>query len=329
MLRALFMILAILNQSAHASDHLIPTINTLLGAGHFDVDVFYDGTNLDATFDAPLATLAGNRQRVNYDLTTSTPANRAPYRIGNNSFADFDHSFDIDAVTYGALLDSWAYTVATSPGTAPPILCSTVARPGDFTGNGIEFCMPANFKGLDSSSTLSGATAVMSGALASFAYLRPGFTLNDVKAAFRQTAANWPTGYDSTNYGYGVINYDAALAIASPSQLYLQPPYFETNLASPFITYTLYPFRQSRRALDRVFAVAHGYPWPMLNELTNTELLDAGGIEIASNNSDGIASEQLDLSYLGPGRFDLVAFTCDAHGNFSRVESFSRVTLTI
>jgi hypothetical protein len=64
----------------------------------------------------------------------------------------------------------------------------------------------------------------MAGFLAALKYAHPSWSWFDIKAALRQSASNWATGYSHSAFGYGYIDWSAANALGSPSSLYLQPP---------------------------------------------------------------------------------------------------------
>ena len=258
---------------------------------------------------------------------------RSPACSLSNSFSSYTNT--IDTGNYATLvadgtLDNWAY-VPNSPlaSTAqPPTVAVTSNSSPGATGYGIEFSLASAYKGCDTSSP-SGGTGVMAGLLAAVKLAHPTWNWWDIKGAFRQTAANWSTGYDHTNYGYGVVDYDSAVALASTSAVYLQPPVMTLSLSGFFYTVNLYPFRQSRRVREVVYAVPRSYSWPRKNEYVLADITASGGtLAYTSNGTDVIPTFTYVTSPAGPA-VNLVAFTTDGSGAYSRVEEFSPMAVQI
>ncbi|HEY5974232.1 MAG TPA: hypothetical protein VIU41_05770, partial [Geobacteraceae bacterium] len=144
----------------------------------------------------------------------------------------------------------------------PPAAFVTVNVVGGATGGVIEFGIPPGYlKGNGQSQHPSGVTAQLAGLMASLKYRHPAWNWFDVKAALRATAANYASGYDPQRYGYGVIDYPAADALADPHKLPLFPP---AAVARPQIgdrlLFYVNPFRQTRRLADALFKFASPPP---------------------------------------------------------------------
>jgi hypothetical protein len=71
-----------------------------------------------------------------------------------------------------------------------------------------------------------------------------------------------------------------------------------------------------------VYRVSPSYKWPLKNEYTSTDVAASGGTLVyTSNGTDNTPS----FTYTAgaAGTVDLVAFTTDGEGSYSRVEEFS------
>ena len=205
----------------------------------------------------------------------------------------------------------------------PPAAFVTVNRIGGKTGHGIEFGVPTTYmNGKGQSSTPSGVTAQLAGLMACLKFQHPAWNWFDVKAALRRTAANYPTGYNPQNYGYGVIDYPAANALHDAQMLPLFAPAAvlrpQQGNALPF---SINPFQQSRREGDALFKFKSA-PALCLAELSLAEIMDRGGQLIflgdstKSGNSAAYLVTREEIAYF-------VWFTKDASGRFSRIEPYS------
>ena len=327
----------VLSSTAHAAEDIGPAIVAVLGAGHVDVDIFVDETSTDNGTNflgTGMIAAAVNATRVNFQVANpSNQVNHAPYAIVTQSSLGFSVS-NLDLMFYSSLqsngvLYSWPMVYPDGTPTPPPVI-STNIEAGAINpnrGGAIEFSMSANYKGLDTS-TSSAVTAGFAGLLAAFMHNHTGWTMQDAKAAFRQTGPNWSTGW-STNLGYGNIDWDSANLISSTGSLYLQPPIITAVSAGMNkLTITDYPYRQTRRDHEVVGLFPSGYPWPVKNEYTTADLttaVAAGGMLIyTSNSTDMIPTATVSFS-VAPGAYDLIGFTTDSAGHFSRVELFSRI----
>jgi hypothetical protein len=195
------------------------------------------------------------------------------------------------------------------------------------TGPGIEFALSASYKGLDTSAD-SWVSAEMAGLLGALRFGHPTWTWFDIKGALRQTAANWPSGYNAAFFGYGTIDWDGANAVASTNAIFLQPPVLLATLVSKTqILVTVYPFRQTRRAYEVVYVVPANYSWPLKNEYTLSDIVASGATQVfSSQGSTAVTPSGVANLVIQPGTYQLMAFTTDGLGNYSRVESFSAVT---
>ena len=205
----------------------------------------------------------------------------------------------------------------------PPAAFVTVNRIGGKTGHGIEFGVPQGYMhGKGQGSTPSGVTAQLAGLMACLKFQHPQWNWFDVKAALRSTAANYPTGYNPRNYGYGVIDYPAANALRDAKALPLCPPAAVLRpLRGDAIFFSVNPFQQSRRVADALFKFKAA-PAPCLGELSLAGIVALGGQQVyladvaKSGNSVGYRAAREETAYF-------VWFTKDAAGKFSRIEPYS------
>jgi hypothetical protein len=283
-----------------------------------------------------------NTSLANLNVATSQyPVNHAPYVLVNNSFSAYNQSF-WDLQPYAQLqadgvLMSWAYVETYEPGTPPPLVSvTTTATSGPAslaaTNWGLEFGMANNYKGFDTSAP-SWVTAAMTAVLAAMKLDHPSWSWFDIKAALRQTASNWATGWNPAQFGYGAIDYDSATSIPSTAALYLQPPVLQlSKSADGKIVVTLYPFRSSRRAYEVVYVIPTGYLFPMKNELTAADisnLVSAGGqLVFTGSHSDVIPTGEASFTPTPGMAYTLVAFTTDGLGSYSRVETWCPQSVT-
>jgi len=328
---------SILVNSAHGSSQVVSDIIAVKGSGYVDVTVFVDRTTAspsDATFDANIVSDASNTSATFYSQQTSSPVNHATYFVTNNSFAGFTLQ-TWDLANYAALqtnqiMMSWANTIVQPPNTPPPVTSTTstaTSAPGNFSTPGLEFGIAQNYLGCITTAP-SYVTSCMSAILGMMHADHPTWTWGDIKGALRQTASNWSTGYDDTNYGYGAISYTAATAVASTSSIYLQPPVITASVPSPnHLTLTIYPARSSRRDHEVVYLMPATYVWPVKNEYALSDITAANGTLIyTSNNTDLIPTATVSLT-TPPGLYDLVGFTTDNLGAYSRHETWTQFSI--
>ena len=336
----------ILINTQHAGGNAVAAVNAALGAGVVNTagGIYVDGTSAvdGSPFDPTIIADSQNVGLTFYSVPALTPGNHAPYLVTSSSFswaqinnADTIHYVDflargaMDVRTYGPVSP-----VAT--GTAPQAIGATIGMTGTgyASGWGAEFQIAVNYT-LNSvniaGSTLSGGTAAFAGLLASLKYAHPAINWFDIKAALRQTAANWATGWSSATYGYGTINpFGAGSAdalLTAGSTIYLQPPNIQVQTDTWYTVITLYPFRQSRRAHEEVWSVPAAYSWPVKNEYTATDIAAAGGTLIYTSSGTDVTPTVV----WGPvaGTYTIIAFTVDGAGGYSRVEPFSAQSITL
>jgi hypothetical protein len=346
---------SVLINSGHAARNvttdllvLHPELNSAAGLGAIDNTcgsaTTSAGCSANVMFDVTIASDTQSTLLANINVATSQyPVNHAPYVLVNNSFTGYSQT-GWDAEPYALLqttgvLMSWAYvgSPVLPTGTPPPLVSVTTTAtsgPASLAGVnwGLEFGIPANYKGFDTSLP-SWVTAAMTAVLAAMKIDHPSWNWFDIKAALRQTASNWSSGWNPAQFGYGAIDYNAATAISTTDALYLQPPVLRlTAGASGEPTLTLYPFRSARRAYEVAYVVPPGYVFPLKNELTEADmsnLLAAGGQRVfTGNGADTVPTGAAELTPSPGATHTLVAFTTDGAGAYSRVESWCPQSIT-
>jgi hypothetical protein len=326
---------------------------------------------------------AMNLSQFEFPLTGSTAIMPSvPYQVINQSSAGYGLGYD---QAYYATLEAdgiayvMAFCGAASASDYPPIAFSTILTNNPNYGSavggngcgyaqGIEFSLaavasPGNPNGYTytwtpctaapcvtgnppDAGSASSSTEILSGTMAALRYNHRTWTWGDVKAALRQTASNWTTGYNYYNpsdingnvaYGYGNINYVNANAIAATSAIYLQAPGMSVTSNADYAKIVLYPFMQTRRVAEALYSVPAGYAWPgpaTSNEYTYAQIVASGATLIAESNGTDVTPTYIYFpSGTGTSTTNLVAFTVDnatlSAANFSRVESFSTVSVTL
>jgi hypothetical protein len=317
----------VLDYTSHAGPNITAGINAVLGSGFVDSSIYVDYDNNDPILDFTKTTVTF------FSVASNAAVNHAPYAVINESVCCSKGQAD-DVTQYATLLSGGAIrsnAIAVgvggqlAAGTAPATLETTTSSPNSGnggTGWGMEFGISASYLGLDTSED-SWACGEMAGFLAALKLEHPTWTWFDIKAALRQTASNWSTGYNHTAFGYGYVNWQAANLITSTGSLYLQPPGMTITASGFTATITLYPFRQARRAYEAVYIVSPGYVWPTgKSEYTTADINAAGAILMyASNGTD--VTPRFTYTLNPENRPTLIAFTTDGNGNYSRVEEFS------
>lgn len=276
---------------------------------------------------APLVADSGNSSATTITklFTSSPPVNHAPYQV-------IAWPTTTDTHQYYAQLQAQigVISLAKGPGNAsnhqlPAIATNTTSVGSDdgSTGWGVTYGISKNYLGLDTSSDSNDA-GITAGFLAALLYNHGTWNAFDANAALRIGSANWPT-YDHTNYGFGLINWTTANAVAT---LYLQPPDMEIMNAGYYLTITLYPFRQSRRSAEVVYSVSSSYSWPRKNEYTAADIAASGGTLIYTSNGTDV-TPQFSYAPAVSGTITLVAFTTDGSGNYSTEQEFSPISETV
>lgn len=249
--------------------------------------------------------------------------------ILSSSFSGW--SFLYDSIWYQKLSDSGrVHVFAYEPrkpqpkNAPPPASFVTVNKIGGLSGDGIEFGVPTTYMhGKGQSTTPSGVTAQLAGLMACLKHLHPDWNWFDIKAALRATAANFSTGYNPRNYGYGAIDYQAAHALGSADTLPLfAPAAVVLPQKGNQITFQINPFKQTRRMTDVLFRFTT-QPAVHLKELTLPEITAMGGdllyssyLRIPTSNSYSYRPTRNETVYF-------VWFTMDSRGNYSRIEPYS------
>jgi hypothetical protein len=318
----------VLNLGSHADTLVAPAINAVLGPGVVDASIYvdYDPNGLLQNFTQPSSSTRS--------VASNALVNHFPYGVGNLPFccslgeSDDGQYYQLLYASNAILSLPTAFNVGgvLPAGTAPPTYntaTSSTNSTNGGTGWGIEFGLSASYLGLDTTED-SWDSAAMAGFLAALGYQHPAWNWFDIKAALRQTASQWATGYSHAAYGYGFIDWRAANAIASPGALYLQPPGVVVKTTDTTAQITLYPFRQTRRNHEVIYSINPSYVWPAgKNELLSSDLAAAGATLLySSNGTDLIPTTSIARPITAP--LTIVAFTTDGAGHFSRVEEFSR-----
>ncbi len=324
----------ILNGGVHASDKIAPAINAVLSAGKVDNPIFVDYA---PTGDqSNIVSLSTNGSASNKSVASGATVNHAPYVVLNTSTCCYRNL--AETANYAALLAdnaSWTFPIAASvggqlpAGTAPPALLVTASSSNSFNGGtswGMEFALSPGYKGLDTTAD-SWVSADMAGFIASLQYNHPAWNPFDIKAALRQTAANWVSGYNHLTFGFGVVDWDSANAVASTNAMYLQPPSASIINGNYYATITLNPFRQGRRNHEVVYSVNPVYVWPRKNEYSAADIAASGGTLVYTSNGTDV---QPTFTYApaASGTVTFVAFTTDGAGAFSAWQEFSPIVIT-
>jgi hypothetical protein len=315
---------SILNAGTHADDKIVPAIVAALGSNPLSVDY-----NPTAGPDDIVA-LSSNTLANFYAVGTTTPAvNHATYGVLNASYCCYEPFVDqqfyatleaqntVYAIPLAQKVRGTSLPTNTEPGIGIAVSSSQNSSNGG-TGPGIEFGLSTSYLGLDTSED-SWVSAEVAGFLGALLNQHPTWNFFDAKAALRVTASQWATGYNNTFFGYGYINYSAATAA---STLYLQPPGVAVSQTATTATFTLFPFRQTRRGHEVIYSVNPAYSWPVKNEYSLSDITASGATLLYTGNSTDI-EPSFTYNAAATGTLSIIAFTTDGAGAYSRVESFS------
>lgn len=318
----------ILSDSRHEYGAIIAVINQLMGTGHIGTDFIVHSTNMNGSSGFsidPADAIDTITQR--YDQNGTLVPSAGPYQMFTTSATGYQGDNVNEFNTYSPYDLNYNYAYSNSPvlpaTTLPPTFHSAPGGSGYPSNYGVEWTLnPAIFN----TSTLSSHTASNAGMMAVLRFLHPTWNWFDVKAALRQTGTNWPTGYDRTTYGFGQVNYATATALLD-SQILLQPPASLGVVTSlGYITFTLYPFKQSRRVKDVLFQFPSA-PAFQANELTLGAIQALGGTKVAEyTNITATTTRPFSVSsVITNGYFAwLTADNAnDAVANFSRIDTYS------
>lgn len=316
----------ILSNSRHAFGSITDTIDQLLGSGHVGIDIIVDSTSMsgDTFSGGPSAAIDTNA--TYYDYTGATVSSSAPYGINTTSYTGYAG----DTVTlYNTYVNydltyNYAFTVSTN--SPPPSFHTAPGGPSHGSNSGVEWTIPDGPEITFSGSTLSELTARNAGLMAVVRYDHPDWNWYDVKAALRQTADNWDTGYDYGDYGFGNVSYASSTALAD-NEILLQAPAAETATTSfDQITFTLYPFKQSKRVKEVLFQFDSdpGFQGDelSLNDITVT----LGGTKV-TEYTDTTATSTIAPIFTAFSDKYFVWFTADDasdnSASFSRIDTYS------
>lgn len=349
----------VLDNSNHTAGYIQIVINALGGTGIED----YACTGLLSTCDTAPSVFVPAPFFPNYAVQlqggggtnypyptqflipgTNTLRYSPPYVVLSQSSIGYSMSYDQTLYTQlvaNSMVYNFAYCplIPLSSNAYPPIEMFNIQL--DFEGEcsygpGIEFSAPQG--GLIGDTTSSG-TAAFSGMLSVLKENHPTWTWNDIKGALRQTASSWSTGWvqcvicgagpddpaHSSTLGYGDINFTAAMAVASTAAIYLQPPGMTVDTSGNI---TLYPFLQTRRVREVVYLLNNAYVWPVKNEYTTADIA-ASGATLLYTSAGAATIETTTYRPSLPGVYTFLGFTTDGAGNYSRVESFTPLTMSL
>jgi hypothetical protein len=323
---------SILNATAHADTFIAPAVNAVLGTGKVDNPIFID-------YDPSGSVVAdsSNGAGVFFSVASGLSSNHVTYAALNESICCYspglDQMYYTTLVSQGTVLAQPVVVAGVGPlpvGSQPGTVIVSASAPNSSnggTGWGVEFGLPTSYLSLDTSKD-SFVSAEMSGFLAALKYNHPTWNWFDIKGALRITANQWSTGYTSTGFGFGLIDWTAANAVASPTAVYLQGPGLNVQNNGYYALITLYPYRQTRRSVELLYSVAASYVWPVKNEYTATDITTSGATLLYTSNGTDI-TPHYSFTPLFAGTATFVAFTSDGAGHFSRIEPFSAQSVTL
>ena len=314
----------ILSNSAHASGSISGTITQLLGRAFTAAEFVIHNTDATGTTYAGSSANAALSATSRYDQSGVLVPSQAPYNLYTSSWTgnpgDSTSEYNLSA-TYD-LANNYAYS-------ASPAMLSTTLPPTFFISPGI-LSYPSGYgvewrldETIFCSSSLSCLTAANAGMMAVLRFNHPTWNWFDVKAALRQTGVNWATGYDRTTYGFGQVNYTTANALTD-GQILLQPPAAWVSTSTGRISFTVYPFKQTRRVKEVLFQFPSA-PTFNAGELTLSAITALGGTKIIENTSiTATTSSPFFTAVTGAYYLWFTADNAtDSAANFSRVDTYS------
>jgi sugar lactone lactonase YvrE len=316
--------LKILCDARHAYYEIIDTINALLGPGHVGTDIIVHSNNMGGPFTTTVQD-ALETNATYYDPAGTAVPSAAPYHIFTSACTGYggDTVLKYNLSVTNDLTYNFGFTGPV--GAAPPAFHTA---PGDSSwgsGHGVEWSLNTDSLQFPTGQgSLSSAVGANAGLMAVLRYKHPTWNMFDVKAALRQTARNWPSGYNAASYGYGQINYLNADALTD-GQLLLQPPEVSASVNSyRRIQFNLFPFRQTRRVKEVLFQFA-APPSFQSGELNLGAILALGGTKVAEYADAQAQSLQPITKAVSNAYF--VWFTADngddGKAHFSRIDTYS------
>jgi len=315
-------VIKILSNSRHAFSNITSTIDTLLGSGHIGVDIIVHSTNLTSGYTSCCSPVF-NTSAIYYDEAGVGVASQAPYQIYTSSFdtglGDTTTQYNqYDGIDF---MHNLAFT--TSPNTIPPVFITAPGGNGWASSPGVEWTLDGSEFSVGT--TLSSLTAANAGMMTVIRHNNPTWNWFDVKAALRQTGTNWATGYNTTDYGFGVVSYASSTALTD-NEILLQPPSVATSTSSlGQLQFIVYPFKQTRRVKEVLFQFSSTTPPTFQsNELTLAEIQTLGGTKVGEYTkttatiANPVFSAVTDKYYVW-----LTADNSDdSLANFSRIETY-------
>ncbi len=327
----------ILSNSSHEMDEMGATINQLLGhtytSSQFIIDYTTDSSCPNGTTDfagfTPLAAIENTGVTYCSTLTNATTTPQFPYQMFTTSFTENpgDSVSTYNQFASYDVTDNYAFTNDTPPAIALPTTLYTSPGSSVFcSAAGVEWTLdPTVF----CSSSLSCMTAANAGLMSWLRLEHPTWNWYDVKAAMRQNGTNWTTGYAPKNYGFGVINATTTNEL-SDSQILLQPPEATaTTTGTPYgqITFTLFPFRQTRRAEDVLFEFPSNPGFQpgiaSSSDLTLANIQALGGTKI-TDYTGSLATTTAPIFFPVSNAY-FVWFTADSLNDTASTTHFSRI----
>ncbi len=316
----------ILSDSRHAYTAITAAINLLAGTGHIGTDFIVHSTNmLDGTgFSAnPADAISTTTQR--YDHNSALVPSAGPYQIFTTSATGYPGDSVSRFNTYESYDLTYNYAFSNSPvppSTAlPPIFHTSIGSTTHTSNYGVEWSSDSTIFSYTDLSSMTGANA---GVMAVLRHNHPTWNWLDTKAALRQTATNFATGYNKSTYGFGRSSYVAANALTD-GQINLQPPAAIAATSTGQMLFTIYPFRQTRRVKEVLFQFSSS-PGFQANELTLANIQALGGTKITEYTSTS-ATSSLATTYAALTNQYFVWFTADnatdSAANFSRIDTYS------
>jgi len=311
----------VLSNGNHGYSRIVDTINQLLGVGHVGTDIIVHRNTLST-----LGSISPNEafsSDTRYDESGVAVSSQAPYHL----FTTSSTGYGGDSITTYNLTDTYDYAfnfpITVSTNSPPPAFHIAPGGGGWASFSGVEWTTDPN---VFPASSLSGLAADNAGILAVLRYQHPTWNWFDVKAALRQSGTNWDTGYDDTDYGFGIVSYATTTAYAD-NEILLQPPVASAVLSGYVnqITFTLYPFKQTRRVKEVLFQFASD-PGFQANELTLSDITALGGTKITEYTAT-TATSTLNPVFVAVSNGYFAWLTADNtddnSANFSRIDTYS------
>ena len=337
--------IGILSNSNHYYSEIGTAIDKLLGSSYTSSQFTIDYT--DYTIASTDTCSSSNTIFAGYDPTVAvgttsgflycnssdaTTSPQFPFQIFTTSFTGYSGDSVPKYNTFSDynITDNYAFTNELTSGDIqePPTLYTAPGGVAFGSGAGVEWTLDQPvYCGTDA--TLSCLTAANAGVMGWLLYEHPTWNLFDVKAAMRQSGTNWATGYSPSTYGFGVVT-ATTTNMLTDSQILLQPPEAAAttiqNTLGMQITFTVFPFRQTRRVKDVLFEFATTTPGFEENELTLSQIQDLGGEKVMQYIGT-TATSTLTPIYMPVNNAHFVWFTADNStdnlAHFSRIDTYN------